>query len=338
MGQTIQYLYMNKETTSSDENQRLDVRYNNRRLSKTINFSHWLEGLQSGHCSPGKDQRYFEMCKRAGFSAVRLPVEWVAHVSETAPYTLDQEFLTLVDSAVEKALSLDLALVLTNALDQELMTEPAKYKDRLLSITRQVATHYQSSPAQVFFEPMSEPHDKLDPLWNEYLRETISVIRESNPDRAVIIGPSSYNNFMHLAELSLPEQDQNLIVTLHQYYPIEFTMQGEEWLERYDKSLSPRSWVGTKFECTDDERKEFEYGYELVKKWSEKTGRPIFIGEFGASEHADIRSRINWTRLNRKLAEERGFSWGYWSFAKSFGLYDVQNDQWNHELLSALMS
>ena len=38
------------------------------------------------------------------------------------------------------------------------------------------------------------------------------------------------NNARFLDELSLPDAERNLIVGIHHYWPIMFTMQGEMWL------------------------------------------------------------------------------------------------------------
>jgi endoglucanase len=308
----------------------------NRRLARSINFAHVLDELQLSDGRSWTDPRYFQVCKEAGFTAVRLPVQWIEHASRSAPYRLDEGYLRRVEWAVEQATRRHLAIVLNNILDPELMAEPERYKDRFLSIAGQVASRFRDAPEEVMLEPMAEPHRNLDPLWNEYLRLVISVIRESSPTRTLVVGPPFFNSPLRLGELALPEEDRNLIVSIHNYYPFQFTMQGERWLEKYDSSLSPMSWVGTKWEGTAQERMEFEQGFGAVKKWADENRRPIFMSEFGTSEHADQQSRIRWTRVNRELAERCGFSWGYWSFAKSFGLYELE-DGWNEELPSALM-
>ena len=63
-------------------------------------------------------------------------------------------------------------------------------------------------------------------------REVLGVIRQSNPARTVIIGPGDYNEIDYLEQLDLPENDRNIIVTVHYYSPIEFTHQGLRCLGR----------------------------------------------------------------------------------------------------------
>jgi endoglucanase len=67
------------------------------------------------------------------------------------------------------------------------------------------------------------------------------------------------------------------------------------------------------------------------------TGRPLFLAEFGTSNHADVASRARWTRFNRKLAEQHGLPWAVWSFAPIFAIYDLSARAFNPRLLAALM-
>jgi endoglucanase len=61
------------------------------------------------------------------------------------------------------------------------------------------------------------------------------------------------------------------------------------------------------------------------------------LGEFGTTTHADMASRVRWTRFNRELAEQRGFSWGCWAYAPLFSIYDIDQGNWHHDLLDALV-
>ncbi|MFI5828524.1 glycoside hydrolase family 5 protein [Streptomyces sp. NPDC051578] len=134
-----------------------------------------------------------------------------------------------------------------------------------------------------------------------------------DPVRAVIIGPASYDNMRRLSDLDLPEEDRNLIVTVHQYRPTTFTMQGETWLGTDTPFGDPLSWLGTTWQGSDEERSVLSGAFAGLAEWGRVHDRPIFVGEFGSSHNADPGSRARWASFNRQLAEELGFSWGYWS-------------------------
>ena len=48
----------------------------------------------------------------------------------------------------------------------------------------------------MFFEILNEPHNNLtSELWNEYLAESINVVRQSNPGRTLVIGAADWGGF-----------------------------------------------------------------------------------------------------------------------------------------------
>ncbi len=77
--------------------------------------------------------------------------------------------------------------------------------------------------------------------------------------------------------------------------------------------------------------------FELVSDWARAHNRPLFMGEFGAYNKADLDSRIRWTKFVRKTAEEHDISWSYWEFGAGFGVYNRTTKSWNTGILNALI-
>ncbi len=201
----------------------------NTQLARTVNFGNALEAPTEGAWGMTLEENYFQLVKDAGFSAIRLPVKWSAHALSAAPYTIDETFLKRVDWAVSNATKRGLSIIVNMHHYDELLTDPPAHLERFLALWRQIAERYKTQNDLVFFEILNEPNGKLEPLWNEYASRALSVIRQSNPTRAVIIGPNGYNSIGKLAELTLPN-DPNIIVTVHFYDPFSFTHQGAEWV------------------------------------------------------------------------------------------------------------
>jgi endoglucanase len=208
-----------------------------RLLAHPINYSAMEHSPNEGDWSHPLDEAGFEALADAGFTAVRLPVRFSAHQSLAAPYTLDESFLERLDWAIDQALSHGLAIIIDNHhwgvegsddLDA-LFDDPEGQKARLEAIWEQVATRYADQPAGVVFEILNEPHGALDAYWNEYQGDVLDIIRESNPDRAVVVSPITWSNPWALATLDLPDDD-HLIATFHNYTPFEFTHQGATWI------------------------------------------------------------------------------------------------------------
>lgn len=127
-------------------------------------------------------EEYFQLIKDAGFDSVRIPVRWSAHCLSDKPYTIEPAFFKRVDWAVRSCLSRGLRVVLNIHHYHGLCKQPARHKERYLAIWKQIAEHYKDYPDALLFEFLNEPSKKLKAeLWNQFVKETLSVVRRSNP-------------------------------------------------------------------------------------------------------------------------------------------------------------
>ena len=93
---------------------------------------------------------------------------------------------------------------------------PEANKDRFLAFWRQIAERYKGQPSEVLFEILNEPNKKLTPdMWNQWLREALAIIRQTNPKRTVVIGPAAWYGINLLEKLELPEEDRQIIASVH---------------------------------------------------------------------------------------------------------------------------
>jgi endoglucanase len=203
----------------------------NERLGRGVNFGNALEAPSEGAWGMTLESSFFSLVKEAGFDTIRLPVSWTHHTSKEAPYTIDTAFIDRVQWAVDEAVARDLNIIVNVHHYDELNKDPLAEEARYLAIWRQIAERFKNYPDKVYFELLNEPHDGFSQdatIWNNLLAKALTVVRETNPDRAVIIGPNNWNAISSLSQLVLPD-DPNLIVTVHFYDPFEFTHQGAEW-------------------------------------------------------------------------------------------------------------
>ncbi|WP_169973886.1 glycoside hydrolase family 5 protein [Tautonia rosea] len=304
----------------------------NRRLGRGINLGNALEAPREGEWGMVLEESFFEAIQQAGFDSVRIPIRWSNHAKREAPYIIDPAFFDRVDWAIDQAISRGLQTVVNVHHFEELYEHPEAERSRFLSLWTQVAERYQDLPGSVVFELLNEPHGNLDTeRWNSLLVEALEVIRVSNPDRIVMLGPASWNNYRSLESLQLPEDDRRLIATFHYYDPFPFTHQGAEWVENSGR------WLGTSWDGSDSEKAEVTSAFDQVVAWAKQHDRPIYLGEFGAYSRADLASRARWTAFIARQAEERGFSWAYWEFGSGFGAFDREEGRWRPELLNALI-
>ena len=310
----------------------IDSQQINRKLGRGVNLGNALEAPSEGEWGVILQEEYIDLIADQGFDSVRIPIRWSAHAELNEPYKIDPAFFERVDWAVENALRRNLAVVINFHHYEEIFSDPAGHEERFLALWSQVAEHYQDSPQELVFEILNEPHDALSPnRWNNLLLKTLQVIRVTNPDRVVIIGPPEWNAIRSLNRLKLPEEDQNLIVTVHYYLPFEFTHQGAEWVD------GSNAWLGETWSGTSNQRSFVRADLNNAYQWGQKNNRPIYLGEFGAYSKADMDSRASWTEFVASTAEEYDFSWAYWEFCAGFGIYNPEAKTWNQPLVQALL-
>jgi len=92
------------------------------------------------------------------------------------------------------------------------------------------------------------------------------------------------------------------------------------------------TWLGT-----ESELQAVEQDLAKVSDWSKRNNRPIYIGEFGTYEKADLGSRARWAACVARQFERRGWSWGYWQFADNFAVFDMATQNWVAPIRDALI-
>jgi endoglucanase len=298
--------------------------------ARCINLGNMLEAPNEGEWGLHVQEEWLQIIADAGFDTVRIPISWSTHSDTEAPYTIDEQFFARVDEVVGWVLDADLQAIINIHHFAEIMRRPAANHDRLLALWRQIAEHYRDYPDTLMFEVLNEPNGLLTPrVWSAYQLDVLEVIRESNPQRRLVIGAGDWNSLWQISELELPEDRENLIVTFHNYAPFEFTHQGAEWVD------GSNAWLGREWPVGSDEAS-MESDFQLARRLQEMLGVPLLMGEFGAYSKADLESRVRFTRAMVEQAEANGIGWCYWEFAAGFGIYDPNTRQFN-EIYTALI-
>ena len=334
-------------------------------LLRGINFGNALDAPTEGAWGVTLEGNDFVAMRQAGFDHVRLPIRFNAHAGTSAPYTVDSEFFRRVDWALNQALGNGLAVIVDFHHYVEMMDAPDANRERFLAIWRQVAEHFRDRPEAVCFEVLNEPSGNLTAeKWNPILADALKIIRASNPTRTVIVEGVFWASAKNLRDtLQIPAGDTNLVGSFHMYQPILFTHQGSEWMppEYGTRDIvfpgppaSPISpvgaanavpWVHDWFKRYNEEPAArnpsgpttIAEEMDMAKAFADRTHLRVYMGEFGAIDKADPKSRELWTRMTRVEAERRGFGWAYWDDGGNFKAYDRSNHTWIPSLKAALL-
>jgi endoglucanase len=117
---------------------------------------------------------------------------------------------------------------------------------------------------------------------------------------------------------------------VHYYDPGKFTHQQASW-------SANRIYKDIHWTASEEEKAAVDRGFAKVAAWGEKNNRPLYLGEFGAYQAADMPSRVRWTDYVTRTAEKNVMSWSYWGFWRcGFDAFDARAESWTEPLLKAL--
>jgi endoglucanase len=299
-------------------------------LGPGVNLGNMFEAPTEGDWGYCVKDEYLTTIAAAGFKHIRLPVRWSAYAAETAPYTIKPTMFERIDQILNQAEAAGLKVVLDIHHYDEFYPNPKAHHERLIGLWQQIATHYQDRSSNLYFEVLNEPTDKVNPhIWDTIFNDCLVTIRRTNPARPVVVGPVNWNNIHAVPLLQLPPDD-NLIVTFHYYDPFNFTHQGAEW-------QSPPPPVGIAWNGTDADKQKLADDFAKAVDWAKTNHRPLYLGEFGAYNKADLASRAKWTKAIRDVATKHQITWCYWEFCAGFGVYDPSSNNWIEPLRQALL-
>jgi endoglucanase len=307
-----------------------DAFQQNIRLGRGINLLGWDAIWQNPAQSQFKET-HFKLIREAGFNHVRINLHPLRDGNPTADGKLREEFFKTMDWAVDHALANQLMVILDFHDDLAISPDPAGKRKEFLDAWTAIAEHCKDRPDTVMFEILNEPAQKFThESWDEYWHVALAIIRKTNPTRTVILGPANWNGIGQLDHLKLPPEDPNLIATVHYYNPFPFTHQGTPWTGEKDKS-------GVTWSGTEAEKAAVEKDLAPVVAWGKRNNRPIYLGEFGTFEKADMTSRAAWTAFIARQFEKRGWSWGVWQFSDNFAVFDLKGQKWVEPIRDALI-
>jgi len=325
-----------------------------RRFLRGANFGNFLEVPPTQTWVVQHSTADLARMRAEGFDHVRIPVGWHHFTGPEPEYRLADEIFEKVDVLVTNALSVGLNVLLNIHHFDQFTSDPALHKNRFIAIWRQLAQHYRFQPNGLAFELLNEPRDKATTqIMNPIHSAAINEIRKVSPSRTIFVGPGKWNAIDELSLLILPNDDSNIVVTVHNYEPFNFTHQGASWTQPPADTkgivfpgppaakLDPAPSAATNTTIVNwlkdynslpagqnpSSRKAFAGKLKFAKQWSDYYGRPIHVGEFGCVTAADAGSRARYYSEFRKACEELGIGWAIWDWKAGFRYWDDKAQQ-----------
>lgn len=320
-----------------------------KRFLRGANLGNYLEAPKGQNWGATYSQADFAAMKSEGFDHVRIPVAWHHYAGPAPGYLLEPGIFTKVDFLVTNALARGLSAIVNIHHFDEFTSAPAATQPKFLALWRQIAARYANQPEGLAFELLNEPKDAattetLNPIYAAAIR----AIRESNPSRVLFVGPGNFNSLDQLGALKLPDDDENLIVTVHSYEPFLFTHQGADWTlpatategvvypgpPATPLKAAPQAagqswvvdWIRNYNTLPRDQNSSgpaaFATRLERAADWSRYYGRPLHVGEFGCYIKADSASRRRFHEDMRSRMERLGMGWALWDWKAGFRYWE----------------
>ncbi len=295
---------------------------------KCVNLANALNAPKEGEWGYVIREADLQRIALAGFDSVRVLIAWHQHAQATAPFTIDPTFFARIDEVVDQASRYGLAVILDFHDYEDLFANPASEAPRAIAIWDQIARHYANAPNSIIFELLNEPQENLQGAqWQIVADALYAKVRQSNPQRWLIMGGDNWNSLDGLARFNAPK-DPRLMLTFHYYDPFKFTHQGATWFEGAPKVGKP--WGSRK------DRQYMDDEFKRAATMARASGHPLWLGEFGATKATDMTDRAAWTRAVRRAAEANGMGWCAFDFATEFGIYSRKRENWVWPLRRAL--
>jgi endoglucanase len=315
-----------------------------------VNLGNYLEAPKGQNWGARYTEQDFDHIKAEGFDHVRLPMRWNDHAGAAPDFKLSGEIFGKADFLVTNALKRGLAVIVNIHHFDEFTTDPPGQTEKFLALWKQIAAHYKSSPASLAFELLNEPKDNATTVvMNPIYARAIAVIRETNPGRAIFVGPGKWNSVDELKNLLLPAGDRNLIVTVHCYEPFLFTHQGASWtgnqtrtkgivfpgppatpIVPHQDALTSGKWVSNWFNAYNTKAtadnpvsaKTIAEKMRRARDWARENERPVHVGEFGCYVGADAESRTRFHNEFVRILNEYDLAWALWDWKAGFRYWD----------------
>ncbi|MGB8983103.1 MAG: cellulase family glycosylhydrolase [Anaerolineales bacterium] len=298
-----------------------------------------------------------------GMDHVRLPVDYPLLEDDDRPGVYKDSDFEYIESCLDWCQENNLSVILDLhkapgfAFDQlakaTLFDTPA-LQERLMRLWESIARRFSGRNNETLaFELLNEIVLPESSPWNRLVRKMVERIRSIAPERLIVVGGNQYNAVDELQNIDVLD-DPHILYTFHFYLPLTVTHQRAPWIPpiiEYNRQIDYPGQEAEGLEHIvrkfpkDTHRLDREVDIRFDQKYlraalkpaldfAERTGQPVYCGEFGVFEGAPLSTRINWTRDFIELLNEANIGRSIWTYkALDFGLVDKDGSIVNQELV-----
>lgn len=332
-------------------------------IHRGTNISHWLSqsnrrGEPRRAFFTAKDVTYL---KSLGYDHLRIPIDEEQMWDESgAP---EQEAFDLLSRALDWCAAADLKVIVDlhilrshhfNAKEKPLWTDP-KAQERFLQCWRDLSASMKNRPVdQVAYELMNEPVADDPESWNVLAEKAVAMMRTLEPDRFLVIGSNRWQSTATFDRLRVPANDPRIILSFHFYHPHVLTHYKAGWTKvgeyqgpvRYPgQIIDPKDLQGLPQDLINAiQGSNGVYNRDILEKelakplaLQQKTGLPLYCGEWGCLGTVPEKDRLQWYTDVRAILEKHHIAWTHWDYKGSFGILRGREQEPYQPLIDVLL-
>lgn len=334
-------------------------------INRGVNLGLWLSQVQAPYKyrAGWLTEKEVMQLSQWGFDHFRLPVDEVQLFHEDG--SLDMEAMNLAENAIRWAKKYNMRVVFDfhilrshffNAKNNKLWTSEDE-QERFCKLWTTAAKYLNKySVNLVAFEVMNEPVAPKDEDWNIVSAKVIKALRKVNSKRVIVLASNMWDSVDRMANLAIPDNDPNIMLTFHFYEPMVLTHYQASWTELRDVKVSHVQYPGrpiseedfNKLDKQKQDKVKWFYNQTFDKEWmrsrwqkavdvAEKHHLTLYLGEFGCLPTVGETSRIAWINDVVALCNELHIPRAYWEYKSGFGFANGDGSLKNTPLMNALV-
>lgn len=308
----------------------------------------WVTGLatETAWGQPVTNREMVAAMRARGFRTLRVPVTWYQHLGAAPDYTIDPAWMDRVEEVLGYALDSGMYAIVNIHHDDYDATKPGSWlsptygrqdavADQLAKVWTQIATRLKDYDEHLLFETMNEPREVgSSQEWTGGSAENRAVVNALNLAAVNAIRATGGNNATRfimtppvgahtaaLADLVIPNDDENVIVAVHNYDPYFFT-------------IAPADGGGVTTWGTDAEVANLQ---ATIKRYHDQFvvgGRAVVIGEWGAADKDNLDARLKYYEVYAKACADNQITPIAWIYDFDRTTLEWKNPSLEDQILS----
>lgn len=328
------------------------------KIHRGVNISGWLsQATHTGNVRAAYlKQREVDSLARWGFDHIRLPLDEVQMFTDDG--SLDTDVFKLVHKAIGWCENANMRVIIdyhtmVDSTSNTLWTKTAT-QNRFVKQWQTIAEELKDySNDLVAFELLNEPTAPFASYWNTLAAKVISAIRETQPERKLIVGSNNWENVNDFKYLEVPQGDNNIILTFHFYIPHPLTHYGATWTymngitanfiypgelisdDDFNALTTSQQNSISSYRGYYDKNVLAEFMQLAVNRAKELGGLQLYCGEYGCY-HAERTSKINWITDVTADLDSLAIPYSYWEYKQGFGFCNLSREVTDREVLNII--